>query len=304
MTETTDLNAELENSPGMDTNPATARGWASEQLDMDAYLARIGYQGPLEPTLETLRGLHLAHTTAIPFENSEMLFGHEVRVDLPGIQDKLVRRKRGGYCFEQNLLLAAVLERLGFTVTGLSARIRAGSANLRPVAHATLLVTIPADPTGQRYLADVGVGDEGLFEPIPLVAGIEVRHGDWTHRIDRETDGTWVLRLQRPDGWHDLYGFTTEPNYRADYAVQNFYTANHPSSPFLRNILASRSGVDAGYSLTNLELVTNYPGKPAERRTLTPEEVPELIVELIGVPLDEAERAKLVELAAAKAANS
>jgi N-hydroxyarylamine O-acetyltransferase len=97
------------------------------ELDLDAYLERIGYEGRDEPTLEVLDALHLAHTTTIPFENLDILLGRPIRLDLPSLQDKLVRDRRGGYCFEHNTLFAAALEAVGFGVTRLGARVRIGA---------------------------------------------------------------------------------------------------------------------------------------------------------------------------------
>jgi N-hydroxyarylamine O-acetyltransferase len=85
-------------------------------LDPDAYLSRIGYRGPLAADTATLRALHLAHATHIPFENLDIQMGLPIRLDLDSLQDKLVRRRRGGYCFEQNSLLQAVLRSAGFEV--------------------------------------------------------------------------------------------------------------------------------------------------------------------------------------------
>ena len=96
----------------------------TEGLDLEAYRSRIGYTGALDPTAETLTALHRAHVLAIPFENLDILLGRPIRLDLPSLQAKLVHGRRGGYCFEQNALFAAVLDHLGFEVTGLAASAR------------------------------------------------------------------------------------------------------------------------------------------------------------------------------------
>jgi N-hydroxyarylamine O-acetyltransferase len=83
-------------------------------IDLDAYFERIGWGGSTHATFHTLSDLIHAHMTAIPFENLDVLLGRSIRLDLEGIQDKLVRARRGGYCFEHSTLLASVLERLGF----------------------------------------------------------------------------------------------------------------------------------------------------------------------------------------------
>src|SRR5262245_30890771 len=133
-------------------------------LDLDAYLARIGYTGDLTPTLKTLRGLHLAHATHIPFENLDILLGRSIELDLASLQSKLVARRRGGYCFEQNTLFAAALETVGFPVTRLGARVLMGTDHIRPRTH--MLLGVTAD--GAEWLADVGFGGEGLIWPILL----------------------------------------------------------------------------------------------------------------------------------------
>src|SRR5262245_53404654 len=138
-----------------------------QPLDLDADRHRIGYTGPLTPTRETLAGLHLAHATHIPFENLDILLGRPIRLDLEALQAKLVRGRRGGYCFEQNTLFAAALERVGFPVTRLAARVRLGATGVRPRTHMLLKV----DLEGASFLADVGFGGEGLLQPLPFVPG-------------------------------------------------------------------------------------------------------------------------------------
>ena len=96
----------------------------AEPFDLDAYLARIDYAGKRDASAKTLHAVHRAHATHIPFENLDILLGKSVLLDLESIQTKLVRNRRGGYCFEQNALLAAALERLGFPVTRLAARVQ------------------------------------------------------------------------------------------------------------------------------------------------------------------------------------
>src|SRR5689334_4410545 len=91
-------------------------------VDLDAYFARIGYSGPQTATASTLHAIHALHPAAIPFENLDPVLGKPVRLDQDSLQRKLIWARRGGYCFEQNCLFKAVLEQLGFAVTGLAAR--------------------------------------------------------------------------------------------------------------------------------------------------------------------------------------
>ena len=133
-------------------------------IDLDAYLARIGYHGTLEPDLQTLTALHAAHVTAVPFENLDILLGRTISLDLKAVQTKIVAGRRGGYCFEQNTLFQAVLERIGFRVTPLAARVRGDRLQQRRADAA-------AAPGGQHADVDPrAAGADGL-----AVAG-ELRH--------------------------------------------------------------------------------------------------------------------------------
>ena len=195
-------------------------------FDLDAYLARIGDSGPLAPTAEVLDRLHLAHATTIPFENLDILLGRPIRLDLECLQAKLVRGLRGGYCFEQNTLFAAALERIGFRVTTLAARVRHGSTRLLPRTHMLLEVNLDDGP----YLADVGFGGGGPLRSVPMEPGRESRQFHWTYRVVAE--GDWlVLQSPGPGGWFDLYAFTREPHFPVDYEMSNHYTSTHPHRP-------------------------------------------------------------------------
>ena len=111
-------------------------------LDLDAYLKRIGYAGARQPTLAVLEALHLAHATHIPFENLDVLLGRPIRLDLASLQAKLVAGGRGGYCFEQNLLIAAVLGQLGFEVKLIAARVRHRGDKDLPRTHMLVMVHV------------------------------------------------------------------------------------------------------------------------------------------------------------------
>ena len=134
-------------------------------LDLDAYLKRIGYSGPRNSTLETLRALQLKHPLAIPFENLDTLTGRPVKLDVTSLERKLVHSRRGGYCFEQNLLFKHVLTSLGFDVTALAARVVwERPAEVRARTHMVLLVALD----GRRYICDVGFGGLTATAPIEL----------------------------------------------------------------------------------------------------------------------------------------
>jgi N-hydroxyarylamine O-acetyltransferase len=233
-------------------------------LDLAAYLKRIGYSGPREATLAVLEAIHLAHATRIPFESLDVLLGRPIRLDLASLQEKLVAGGRGGYCFEQNLLLAAALEALGFDVTHLAARVRHRGDKPLPRTHMLLLVRI----AGAACIADVGFGGEGLLLPVPFQAGAEWRHYAWTYRVVEESPGQWLVQSLRGASWANLYSFTLEPQTREDYEMANHYTATHPDSPFVRTLIVQLPTPAGRHALRDRELTVDRGGGRIERRTL------------------------------------
>ncbi len=190
--------------------------WEIDRLDLDAYLRRIGYHRPVTPTAPTLAALHRAHIAAIPFENLDVVLGRGVSVDLPSVQAKLVRQRRGGYCYEHGVLFAAVLERLGYTVDRLLARIGADKHRPRPRSHMTLHVR--ADD--EQWLADVGFG-AGLLEPLPWGDTGSRQQGGWTYQLIPDGPDRWQLHERTGPDWSVLYSFTAEPQHAADVEVAN-----------------------------------------------------------------------------------
>jgi N-hydroxyarylamine O-acetyltransferase len=257
--------------------------WGSAELDLDAYTERTGYRGPLEPTAATLRELHRRHVEAIPFENLEIMLGRPVNLDLASLQAKLVRHRRGGYCYEHNLLFAAVLERLGYAVTGLSARVTMGTGKPRPPTH----MCIRAEADGVAWLADVGFGGGGLLEPIPMRPGQRTSQGAgaWQYELADQGGGTWALRSLRPQGWLELYTFTCEARLPVDYQVFNWYTSTHPRSPFTQRPVVQKTGDTLRRSLIGGDLTLIRPGWASGTRPVAPADLPEVLTTDFGIEL-------------------
>ena len=237
--------------------------WGAEALDPDRYLARIGYQGPVTPGAATLFALHRAHVAAIAFENIDVALGRAVPLDVGALQRKLVDAGRGGYCFEHNLLFAAVLERLGFRVERQLARVRRGRTALRYRAHAFLRVV----GHGGVWLADVGFGDEGLLEPIAFTPGAVSHTGGRSWRLAEE-QGQWVLQALHPDGWFDLYGFRLERHHLPDFEVSHHFTATHPRSTFVGRLIAMHSRPHSRRTLVDRDFAIVHADGAEERTEL------------------------------------
>lgn len=214
-------------------------------FDLDSYLARVGHGGPREASLAVLSAIHLAHVGCIPFENLDVRLGRAVTLDLEALQDKLVRRRRGGYCFEQNTLFAAALTDLGFTVTTLEARVRPpGATRVLPRTHMVLSV----DLGGRSYLADVGFGGDGLLRPLAL-DGEPNEQGGAIYAVAPGPGDELVLRRHGRGGSLDLYAFTRRPALAVDYEVANHYTSTHPASRFVQMLTVQRSTEAVRYIL-------------------------------------------------------
>ncbi|WP_347232268.1 arylamine N-acetyltransferase [Streptomyces sp. Root66D1] len=239
-----------------------------------------------------MTNLHRAHVGAVPFENLDVALGRRIPLDLKSLQAKLVGRRRGGYCYEQNSLFAAALERIGFTVSARGARNRSRGATLPPVTHALLVVTVE----GEQWLADVGFGWQGPLEPVPLRDGVRVEQSGWTFGIDVEDEGVHVLRSRRPEGWIDLYAFAPQSLYPGDFTVMNHYSSSHPQSRFLGQVVAQKPGADARRALVRETLSTVRADGSVEERVVGAGELIAVLESAFGIELDEGERAGLLRL--------
>lgn len=260
------------------------------ELDLDAYLARIDLPGRPQPTLSTLRALHFAHATHIPFENLDILLGRPIRIDLASLQTKLVAGARGGYCFEQNTLLASALREIGFEVTLLAARVRFGTTRILPRTHMVLKV----ESEGADWLADVGFGAAGLLFPVCFGETREVRQFAWTYRLVRSA-GQWLLQSLREGAWTDLYTFTLEPQLPVDFEVANHYVSTHPQSRFVRALTVQRVAPEERYTLVDRELAIERSDGTQRRAIATDDELLALLFDTFGLDFPRGTRFRLPE---------
>ncbi|MFF5971563.1 arylamine N-acetyltransferase [Streptomyces sp. NPDC012769] len=279
--------------------------WGGEELDLDAYLARIGHSGPLAADLATLRAVQRAHVSAIPFENLDVALGRRIALDVTSLRAKLVDRRRGGYCYEQNSLLAAALERIGFHVSGRGARNRTRGDARTPITHALLVVTVE----GGQWLVDAGFGWQGPLEPVPLVDGARVEQDGWGFAVTVEEEqekeegegrGVHVLRALRPEGWTDLYAFAPHSLYPEDFELMNHYSSSHPRSRFIGQVVAQRPGAEVRWALVRDGLTAVHVDGSREERKVGPEELVATLDELFGIELDDEEAAALVRVHSAE----
>lgn len=257
-------------------------------FDLQAYLWRIGFGGEVTPRLDTLFALHFAHATTIPFENLDIQMGLPIRLDLASLQDKLVRRRRGGYCFEQNTLFLAALKTIGFEAIPCEARVRLGAADILPRTHMLLVVRME----GAFWLCDVGFGGEGLLWPVAMDGEAHDQFMN-TYRVAPE-GSLRVLQSLRGETWEDLYAFQPEPQFPVDFEMANHYTSTHPESRFVKTLTAQLPGPEVRRILRN-RAYAEIRGDQVEGRELAPEEVAPMLREVFGIPLPEGARFRAFE---------
>lgn len=224
-------------------------------LDLDGYFDRINYRGAAEPTLEVLQDLMTAHTGSIPFENLDPLMGVPVDDLSPeALTDKLVRRRRGGYCYEQNGLMGYVLTEIGFRVRRLAGRVvwmLPPDTPLSAQTHTVLAVTFPGSQGS--FLVDVGFGGQTLTSPIRFQTGNAQPTTHEPYRLHDRGDGLVLQALIR-DEWQPLYIFGTNTVPQVDLRVGSWYVSTHPSSIFVTGLMVARTTEDARYNLAGRNL--------------------------------------------------
>ena len=250
---------------------AAARNQDASSVDLGAYFDRIGYSGPAEPTVATLRALHELHPAAIPFEAIDVLLDRGIDIAPAAVDAKLIARRRGGYCYEQNGLLARVLTAIGFEVEGMAAHVRWMSepaTPLPPLTHRVLRVTIDGTP----WLADVGFGSAVPTAPLRMDIADPQPTSHETFRIVRM--GPQLLLQARVEGeWRPVYSVSSEPWLDSQYEMANWYTSTHPNSHFRHRLIVTRTTPEARHILADGRLTIRRPDGTFEKRYLDADEI-------------------------------
>jgi N-hydroxyarylamine O-acetyltransferase len=243
-------------------------------FDADAYLDRIGLTRPITMTVEGLRQLQFAHLTRVPFENLDIHLGRPIRLDLAGFFEKIVIRRRGGFCYELNGLFACLLRSLGFLVTLLSARAATRGGGFGPeFDHLALRVDLD-----QPYLVDVGFGD-AFLEPLRLAAGIEQNVRRKTFLLTHE--GTDWLVCERTSGgtWKPLYLFKLVPRRLEDFIEMCQYHQDSPESHFTQGTVCSIATAAGRVTISGDRFIETQEGHRTERLIQNETELRTLLAE-------------------------
>jgi N-hydroxyarylamine O-acetyltransferase len=242
-------------------------------MDSDAYLRRIGITAvadDLAPDAATLARLQSTHVRRVPFENLAIVGdphcdadGAGVSLRLPDLYEKIVERRRGGFCFELNGLFGWLLSELGFDADRCAARVTdEGGIGRPPANHHTLVVHLD-----QPYLVDVGSGTPQPREPIPLGGAVREDAAGVAWRVDEDDTALsdYVLRVREPaEDWQVRYRFQTEPRHLSFFEATCEFLANEPGGTFTSGPTVQRSTAAGSIALDEDSLTRVAPDDETE----------------------------------------
>ncbi|HVQ40355.1 MAG TPA: arylamine N-acetyltransferase [Pyrinomonadaceae bacterium] len=253
-------------------------------MDINAYLKRINYRGSLASTADTLRELQVRHLQTIPFENLSIHAAQPIVLNDDALFEKIVGRRRGGFCYELNGLFAALLRELGFDVNMLSARVANSEGVYGPeFDHMTLLVVPAEGEPRERWLADVGFGDSFL-EPLQLDSRQEQPQRERAYKIIEDQGQFVMMQRKGTDEWECQYSFTLQPYGYPDYSAMCLFHQTSPESHFTKARVCTRATPEGRVTLSEMRLITTIHVRERTERLLTSDtEYSSILNEQFGV---------------------
>jgi N-hydroxyarylamine O-acetyltransferase len=251
-------------------------------FDIDSYLERIGYKGATDVSEETLRELHIAHTFNIPFENLDVYYGKPILLDEVSLFNKIVKRRRGGYCFEMNGLFSIVLQKLGFNVINLLARGTIDGIDYTAKTHQVMLVEI----NDRKWLADVGFGHDGIMAPLILREGGDQEQFAHTYRLLKHPEYGYILQKKIADEYISMYAFTLNRCYPMDFIMSNYFTSTFPESFFVKMRMCTKPTKESRITLTDTRFKIMAGGNVTEKEIRNDDEFNRVLKKHFSLDLD------------------
>jgi len=262
-------------------------------MDVESYLRRIEYHGPRQPSASLLRSLHRQHLFTVPFENLDIPLATPVCLDIPLLYDKIVVRRRGGFCYELNGLFSELLTALGFQAHMLSARVRRDDGGFGPEFDHMLLKVELDEP----WLVDVGFG-ESFVHPIPFNPGGSDTV-DGRRYVIAPTGNEWQLLREDDKGQVPLYLFSDVQRQLGDYVGMCNYHQMSPESHFTHNWICSKATPEGRVTIANMRLIITRCGSREESNLIGEADLGVCLRDYFGILLDGS--ADLLRLTAAPA---
>jgi len=249
-------------------------------MQVNVYLQRIGYDGPMSPDVATLQALHECHMHSVPFENLDIHLKRPIVLDEARLYDKIVVNWRGGFCYELNAAFDTLLRALGYDVTYVSARVWNGQEFGPAFDHMALIVKLD-----EPWLADVGFGDSSV-RPLRFVPDVTQSDGRRDYRLIHGGDAWIMQERDRETGkWSHGYTFTTTPRALEDYVAMCDYQQTSPDSGFTKRLICSRATGTGRISLSNARLIVTVGDKREEHYLASTSEIRVVLAQYFDVAL-------------------
>ena len=252
----------------------------ANNFSLTDYLHRIDYTGTPKADIETVERMMRRHLFSVPFENLDVQAGKIVSLVPEDIVEKIVGRKRGGYCYEVNGLFAMALESLGISYRFVAARPMFYPAR-RPRTHMALVLTLD----GERWLCDLGFGSYGMRAPMRLSAlDEEIAQDDDTFMLTLGEDGFYLLRAKVDGQWTNQYAFDLSPQEWVDFVPANYLNSTHPDAIFVRMTVAVLM-TEAGRKILGGDSLKIVAHGRTEKRTVAPNELADVLAREFGLKM-------------------
>jgi N-hydroxyarylamine O-acetyltransferase len=249
-------------------------------LNVQEYFKRIGYKGKSEPNLQTLFTIHRLHLLSVPFENLDIHFGSPIFLNTQTFFEKIVKKNRGGFCYELNGLFYELLLTLGFKVQMLSARVANQDGSWGPdFDHMTLLVELD-----EPWIADVGFG-ESFMEPLRLNDLSDQVQNGRRFKLVPDENGWLIYKAEQNEQWSNQFLFNLQPHELNDFSGMCHYQQTSPESSFTKRVVCSVATKDGRITLTDQMLIVTKKGKRKEIKISGEPEFRSLLKKHFGIVL-------------------
>ena len=259
----------------------------------DGYLAALGL-APDEPSTGLLGELVRRHVATFAFSSVGPRLGDDLPLDVESLYDRIVVRRRGGYCFEQNGLMYEVLRDLGFAVDLCLARVIHNQDTHPALTHRVSIVRVD----GVDAVVDVGFGPQGPPLPValaPPAPSVPLSGVQRAYRVHEAVPGQFHMQVDTDEGWYSLYRFERVRYGQADCEVGHFYSHRHPEATFVNNLVASLILDDEVRSLRNREYRVLRPGGEERQVIQDAATLRALLGDALALHVSEAESRRLFE---------
>lgn len=255
---------------------------AEELFNLESYFERIAYSGDVDTSEQALRGIHIAHTLNVPFENLDVFYKRPVRLDEASLYRKIVENRRGGYCFEMNGIFSLALKKIGFKVSNLLARVTIDGINYTAKTHQVILV----ETGSKRWLVDVGFGNDGIMAPLLIDENSDQKQFSHIYRVIKDPGLGYVLEKKEGDNYNRLYAFTLDECSPEDFEMSNHYTATYPESFFLMMRMCTMPTKKGRITLTDDQFKVVNNGDITEKAINNDDEYNRYLKEYFSLDLD------------------